>query len=115
MYIYHKLVAKNGGQKLTAHIRSGIYTYRLKKMEATFHCITISYSLFLNRWYLYFDLNICGKSMKVSSCLFSIIFMWICHLFHSDLSPYSCGFAFIFVYFFTSGIQICRYIHVDLL
>ena len=34
--------------------------------------------------------------MKVSSRVFAIIFMWICHLCHSVMSQYSCGFA---VYF----------------
>ena len=32
--------------------------------------------------------------MKVS--LFGIIFLWICYLCHSDLSPYSCVFPVIF-------------------
>ena len=35
--------------------------------------------------------------MKVSSCVFAIIFMWICHLCHSYLSQYSWVFAVIFL------------------
>ena len=52
MYIYHKWVAKTGTHKLRAHIRLGFCTYRVKKMEGTFHRITISYILFLNNYIL---------------------------------------------------------------
>ena len=41
--------------------------------------------------------------------------MWICHLCHSDLSQYSCGFAVTFCVFFTSVLQRCPDIPVDLL
>ena len=74
--------------------------------------------------------------MKVSSCVFTMIFMWICHLYHSDLSQLhldllssSCVFdtsvnqSFHDIpvdllkslcVFVTSVVHICPHIHMDL-
>ena len=113
MYIYHKWVAKNGSHKLTAHIRSGICTYRVKKIEATFHRITISYSLFLNNWKLYFDLIVYGLvyqsqlmcicnhlhvDLSLMSFRFVTIFMWTCCQLHVYLSLVSFRFVMIFLW-----------------
>ena len=73
----HLCLPQVGGQKRKPLIDG---TYKVRKLH-------IYGKYFLTHYHL---------QMKVSSCVFAIIFMWICHLCHSVMSQNSCGFA---VYF----------------
>ena len=116
MSIYHKWLGKNGSHKLTAHIRSGICTYRVKKMEPSFQRIIIRCSLFLKNLVTIFwtkhQRSSKWKSVLVylqsSSSGFVTYDNQICHNIHVDLLSSSCLFV-------ASVIQICHDIPSDLL